>query len=102
MIAGQPPPAGTSPPHSTPRQSMKPVLIAIHDHAGYLASIRRELLKRYADDYEVVCEASAEAGLARLGALRDAGAEVLVMMAAEHLQAMTGTELLERAHELHA
>src|SRR4051812_19734196 len=80
---------------------MKPILIAIHDHAGSLASIRRALLKRHADDYEVVCEPSAEAGLARLGALRDAGAEVLVMMAAEHLQAMTGTELLERAHELH-
>lgn len=80
---------------------MKPILIAIHDHAGSLASIRRELLKRYADDYEVVCAPSAEAGLARLGALRDAGAEVLVMLAAEHLQAMTGTELLERAHELH-
>jgi len=81
---------------------MKPILIAIHDHAGSLASIRRELLKRYADDYEVICEPSAEAGLARLEALREAGAEVLVMLAAERLEAMTGAELLERAHELHA
>ena len=80
---------------------MKPVLMAVHDQAESLAVVGRELARRYADDYEVVAEPSPEAALARLEALRDAGAEVLVMLAAERMAGMTGTELLERAHELH-
>jgi thioredoxin reductase (NADPH) len=80
---------------------MKPILVAIHDQAESLAIVRRELVKRYADDYEVMAEPSPEAALERLQALRDAGAEVLVMLAGERMAEMTGTELLERAHELH-
>jgi thioredoxin reductase (NADPH) len=80
---------------------MKPILIAVDDQAATLHALERELRKRYADDYEVFCETSPEAGLRRLEALRAAGAEVLVMLAAMQMAAMTGPELLERAHELH-
>lgn len=80
---------------------MKPILMAVDDRADALETVRRELLKRYAADYEVLCVPSPEAALERLEALRAAGAEVLVMLAAIQMAAMTGTELLERAHELH-
>src|SRR5688572_16353033 len=87
-----------TPPRHT---EMKPILIAVDDQPGRLETIRRELLKRYAEDYDVACEPSPRAALERLEALRAAGAEVLVMLAAVEMEAMTGAELLERAHELH-
>jgi thioredoxin reductase (NADPH) len=80
---------------------MKPILMAVDDQAQGLELVRRELLKRYADDYEVVGEPSAEAALERLEALRAAGAEVAILFVAERLGEVGATGLLARAHELH-
>jgi len=47
----------------------KPILMAVHEHPRELATIQRELLGRYAADYEVIAEASASAAPERLEAL---------------------------------
>jgi hypothetical protein len=48
----------------------KPILMAVLEHPRELATLQRELLGRYAADYEVIAEASATAALERLEALR--------------------------------
>src|SRR4051794_41633538 len=90
------------PPLPPPRRhgEMKPILMAVDDQAQGLELVRRELLKRYADDYEVAGEASAEAALERLEALRAASAEVAILFVAERLAGMGATGLLARGHEL--
>src|SRR5205823_619707 len=45
----------------------KPILMAVHEHPRELATIQRELLGRYAADYEVIAEASASAAPERAG-----------------------------------
>src|SRR2546430_17590018 len=80
----------------------KPILMAVHDHPRELATIQRELLGRYAADYQVIAEASATAALERLEALRGtADARVVVLLAAHAMTGMTGIEYLQRAHALH-
>ena len=78
----------------------KPILMAVHEHPRELATIQRELLGRYAVDYEVIAEASASAALERLEALRGtADARVVVLLAAHAMTGMTGMEA-ERASKL--
>src|SRR5450432_1545921 len=80
----------------------KPILMVVHEHPRELAAIQRELLGRYAADYEVIAEASASAALERQTALRGtADAQVVALFAAEAMTEMTGIEYLERAHALH-
>src|SRR2546423_8396230 len=80
----------------------KPILMAVHEHPRELATIQRELLGRYAADYEGTAEAWATAGLERLEALRGtADARVVVLLAAHAMTGMTGIEYLQRAHALH-
>src|SRR5205807_9616938 len=80
----------------------KPILMAVHDHPRELATIQRELLGRYAADYEVIAEASATAALERLEALRGtADARGGVRLAAHAMTGMSGIEYLQRAHGLH-
>ena len=80
---------------------VKPILLAVHEETRDLEMIQRELLSRYDADYEIVCEQSAASALVRLDLLRVAGAQVLVLFAADEMTAMTGIEYLQRAHELH-
>jgi thioredoxin reductase (NADPH) len=80
---------------------MKPMLVVVADHLQNLETIQRELVKRYADDYGIICEQSAEAALQRLEALRAAGGQVVILLAALGMASMTGIEYLARAHDLH-
>jgi thioredoxin reductase (NADPH) len=80
---------------------VKPILIAVHEQTRELEMIQRELVSRYATDYEVMCHDSVASALTRLGELRTAGAQVLILFAAQEMTAMTGIEYLHRAHELH-
>ena len=82
-------------------QSTKPILIAVDDQIQDIEIVQHELLKRYAADYEVICESSAAAALQRLEALRKSSAQVAILLAALQMDAMTGIEYLEQAHELH-
>ena len=59
-----------------------PVVLAVDADAEGLRTVERELLKRYATDYEVICLGSAEEALARLEALAEGGAPVALVLAA--------------------
>ncbi len=78
----------------------KPILMAVDTHSQDLELIQRELLKRYADDYDVICEQSAEASLERLARL-PAEARVVILLAASELGSMTGVTYFARAHEFY-
>ncbi len=79
----------------------KPVLMAVEDQVRDREILQRELLKRYADDYEVFCDETAQASLERLGQLRAAGAQVVILLAALELSSMPCIEYFARAHELY-
>jgi thioredoxin reductase (NADPH) len=80
---------------------MRPVLFAVDADPRDLEAIRSELSKRYAADYEVICEPSPDAGLVRLAELRAAGREVVALLAAGEMGETRGLDWLARAHELH-
>jgi len=78
-----------------------PVLLAVDDDRDALAVVAGELRHRYSRDYEIVCEASPDAALKKLEALAEEGAAVALVLAAQWLSGITGTELLGRVHQLH-
>ena len=80
---------------------VKPILMAVDAQIQDMEMIQRELLKRYAEDYDVICDATAEASLERLGRLRATGAQVFILLAASELGSMSGIEYFARAHELY-
>ena len=73
------------------------MLVAVDDDPSALARITGELRRRYDCDYTVVCESSP---LAALESLRDPGDAVAVVLAAQWMADMTGTELLAHVGEL--
>lgn len=78
-----------------------PVLLAVDDDAESLSAVEAELRERYARDYTVLCETTAEGALALLYKLQAEGAEVALVLAGQWLSGITGDELLGRVHNLH-
>jgi hypothetical protein len=48
----------------------KPILLVVHDRPGDLERVHHELTSRYLADYDIICEDSPTAALARLDAGR--------------------------------
>ena len=65
-----------------------PVLVAVDEDADLLSAVEAELLDRYARDYTVICERSAEGALATLyklaGGRRRGGARARRAVAVRH------------------
>jgi thioredoxin reductase (NADPH) len=72
----------------------KPVLFAVDDDEGALANIEFELNKRYGDDYRIVCESSAEAGIKTLEGCRATREDVAIVLADQWMPGMTGSDQL--------
>ena len=80
----------------------KPILMAVHEQSSERDALQRELTSRYSSGYDIVCEGSPVSALQRLDQLRATnGANVLILFAASQMAMMSGTEFLQRAHELH-
>ena len=79
----------------------KPILMAVDKDETSLLFVGQELRKRYAADYEVICDPSAEAALSILQALKDKDRQVALLFTDQSLPEMTGIEFLNRAHDLH-
>ena len=79
----------------------KPILMAVDDQTQEMEMIRRELIKRYADDYEVVCDETAEASLERLAGFRETDAQVVILLAAVGLSSMPAGDYFARARKLY-
>jgi thioredoxin reductase (NADPH) len=79
----------------------RPVLFVIDDDAGVLHALRDDLGRRFGEDFRVIGESSAAAGLATLRGLADAGAPVALLIVDHDLSGMPGVDFLARAHDLH-
>jgi thioredoxin reductase (NADPH) len=78
----------------------KPLIVAVDSAPEAIQRITAEL-QRYERHYTVACGVSSEDAITQLEALRDAGAPVALVLAAQPLAGVTGSELLARVHELH-
>jgi thioredoxin reductase (NADPH) len=78
-----------------------PVLLAADADPDALERVERELSDRYASSYRVVGTGSPAEALEILARLADAGGDVALVLAAQWLPEMTGSELLERVRRLH-
>ncbi len=77
------------------------VLVAVDEEPGVLASVEQTLHDRYARDYRVLCIPSSGEALAELQGLAAAGEQVALVLAAQWLTGMTGSELLGEVRRLH-
>ena len=85
----------------TPFDVCRATILAVDEDEAALARVEEELCRRYASDYEVVCERSPLAALRALEELRAAGEHVAVVLAAHWMSEMEGAALLARTRDLH-
>src|SRR5947209_144878 len=78
-----------------------PVILAIDDDPRAASALEADLPRRFAADYRVMVERSAEAGVQQLRHLREQGAYVALVLAGFHLHGMSGIDVLVEAHSLH-
>jgi thioredoxin reductase (NADPH) len=79
----------------------QPVFFVVDEDPSAVDALASDLELRFHADYRVVGETSAAAALQRLGALRDAGDQVALIICYESMRAMPGSELLARSRSTH-
>ena len=81
----------------------KPVILAVDDDPLALDRVLDELRRRYARDYEVAGEVSAQAALTRIEALAATGQPLALVLADQWLREphVTGESVLGRTRDLH-
>jgi thioredoxin reductase (NADPH) len=79
----------------------RPVLFVIDDDAGVVDALQEDLGRRFGEDFRVIGESSAVAGLAMLHKLADEHEPVALLIVDHHLSEMPGVGFLACAHELH-
>jgi thioredoxin reductase (NADPH) len=95
-VGCEPPVSATSNPSAA-----RPVLLVVDNDPEALGRTEAELERRYAADYAITCMASPAEALAMLEGLRERGAQVAIVLAAQWMPELTGSTLLARARELH-
>ena len=78
----------------------RPVILAACDDPGDMEKIARELRARYEADYRVVLEGSAATGLEAPRCLGGAGDRVVLVLADQQMEEMSGVEFLGRVREV--
>ena len=81
--------------------SSPPVLFVIDDDAGTARALRDDLARRFGEDFRVIGETSAAAGLAVLRGLAQLHDRVALLIVDDNLSGMPGVDFLARAHEMH-
>jgi thioredoxin reductase (NADPH) len=79
----------------------QPVLFAIDNDAALVRALRDDLTRRFGEDFRVIGESSAAAGLAALRGLAELHERVALLIADHRLSGMPGVDFLARAHEIH-
>ena len=80
----------------------KPVLFVIDDNPGVMQALRDDVSRRFSQDFRVIGETSADAGLARLRELADQQEQVALLIVDYDMTEMTGLDFLARAHAMHS
>jgi thioredoxin reductase (NADPH) len=78
-----------------------PVLVAVDEDPDVLAEVKTQLVRRYGRDYRVECPQDRDEALRVLTELRDAGADVALVLAGQTVPSTTGGELLDHVRQLH-
>ena len=79
----------------------RPVLFVIDDDAGVVHALREDLSRRFGEDFRVIGESSAAAGLAALRELADEHEPVALLIVDHDMTEMAGVDFLARAHDMH-
>jgi thioredoxin reductase (NADPH) len=80
-----------------PRESARPVLLAVDDEPSVARAVERDLRKRYGRDYRVL---RAESGAGALDVLREStlrGAPTALLLVDQRMPGMSGVEFMEQA-----
>jgi thioredoxin reductase (NADPH) len=84
-----------------PGRTSRPVLFVIDDDVGVVRALRDDLSRRFGEDFRVIGESSAAAGLATLRALAGSGVPVALLIVDHDMGEMPGVDFLARAHKMH-
>ena len=79
----------------------RPVLFVIDDDAGVMHTLQDDLGRRFGEDFRVIAESSAAAGLAMLRELAGQHEPVALLIVDHDMTEMAGVGFLARAHEMH-
>ena len=79
----------------------RPVLFVIDDDVGVVRALQDDLGRRFGEDFRVIGESSAAAGLAMLRKLAGEQEPVALLIVDHDLSEMPGVGFLARAHKLH-
>jgi thioredoxin reductase (NADPH) len=79
----------------------RPVLFVLDDDAGVVGALRGDISRRFSQDFRVLGESSADAGLAILRPLAEQADPVALLIVDHHLSGTPGLDFLVRAHDLH-
>ncbi len=79
----------------------RPVLFVIDDDAGVMRTLQDDLGRRFGQDFRVIGESSAAAGLAVLRELAGEHEPVALLIVDHDMTEMAGVDFLARAHELY-
>jgi thioredoxin reductase (NADPH) len=83
------------------RMSLPPILFVIDDDAGTCRALRDDLARRFGEDFRVIGETSAAAGLSVLRGLAELHERVALLIVDFSLSGMPGVDFLACAHEMH-
>ena len=84
----------------TTSASSKPVIFAVDAGAESFLMIEYGLRRRYAPEYQIVCESSAMWGMKRLREMKAEGEEIAIILADQWMPDIVGTEFLAKARQL--
>ena len=79
----------------------QPVLFVLDDGAGVMHVLRDDLSRRFGEDFDVIGETSAAAGLATLRGLAGRHQPVALLIVGYEISEMPGVGFLARAHQMH-
>jgi thioredoxin reductase (NADPH) len=79
----------------------EPVLFVIDDDPGVVRALSGDLSRRFSEDFQVIGESSAAAGLAVLRKLAGEHQTVALIIVDQHMSEMTGVDFLAQAHQLY-
>ena len=79
----------------------QPIFFVVDEDPSAEEALVGDLERRFQADFRVMGKTSAHAALERLGALRESGEQVALIICAESMRAMSGSELLARSRSSH-
>ncbi|MGN6676517.1 MAG: FAD-dependent oxidoreductase, partial [Streptosporangiaceae bacterium] len=79
----------------------QPIFFVVDEDPQAVKTLVGDLDRRFEADFLVMGETSAQAALQRLGSLRESGEQVALIICAESMRAMPGSELLARCRSTH-